>query len=362
MPDIVIHQLAKHFGSETALNGITFTAHEGEFLTLLGPSGCGKTTTLMSIAGFAQPDEGRISCGDRVFFDRDARVNVPAEDRNLGIVFQSYAIWPHKTVAENVAFPLRIRRQSRQSIKTQVQEVLELVEIAPYASRYPHELSGGQQQRVALARALIYRPEVLLLDEPFSNLDAKLRDRARTWLKELQSSLGLTTIFVTHDQDEALSMSDRIAVMDRGEILQADTPETLYRQPRNRFVAEFLGHCNILSGHVVASTTDHAHAISIDRNGTTLILGERHLTVGDDVEVAVRPESIVLSDAAPNGAENSFAAVLRSMSFLGDHYVYELEIGASSDAVRLTATNTRRIDGPAFTVTIPKAACQVLAT
>ena len=193
MPEITVAGVSKAFGQGRALNDVSFSVRDKEFLTLLGPSGCGKTTTLMSIAGFQRPDEGTISCGDQIFFDGARKVNLAAEDRNLGMVFQSYAIWPHLTVFGNVAFPLRIRRMKNDAVRRRVLETLELVELAGYAGRYPHELSGGQQQRVALARALVYSPAVLLLDEPFSNLDAKLRERARAWLKHLQGELGLAS-------------------------------------------------------------------------------------------------------------------------------------------------------------------------
>ncbi|MEJ7569905.1 MAG: ABC transporter ATP-binding protein, partial [Gaiellaceae bacterium] len=209
MPEIHVENLVKEFGDQRALDDVSFEVKEGELFTLLGPSGCGKSTTLMSIAGFQHPEAGRIAVGDDTFVDVSRKLVVPAERRNLGIVFQSYAVWPHMTVFENLAFPLKVRKLKRDAIRTRVREVLELVEMLPYEQRYPHQLSGGQQQRVALARALVYSPSVLLLDEPFSNLDAKLRERARAWVKELQGTLGLTTIFVTHDQDEALSMSDR---------------------------------------------------------------------------------------------------------------------------------------------------------
>jgi iron(III) transport system ATP-binding protein len=182
MPEITVKGLSKTFGQARALSDVSFSVREKEFLTLLGPSGCGKTTTLMSIAGFQRPDDGTISCGDQVFFDQAGKVDLAAEDRNLGMVFQSYAIWPHLTVFGNVAFPLKIRRLKKDAVRRRVMETLDLVELADYAGRYPHELSGGQQQRVALARALVYAPAVLLLDEPFSNLDAKLRERARSWL------------------------------------------------------------------------------------------------------------------------------------------------------------------------------------
>src|SRR3954447_1742494 len=250
MPEIHVESLVKEFGEQRALDGVSFTVEDGELFTLLGPSGCGKSTTLMSIAGFQHPESGRISVGSETFFDASRRLDVPAERRNLGIVFQSYAVWPHMTVFANLAFPLKVRRLSRKAIKQRIAEVLALVEMAPYADRYPHELSGGQQQRVALGRALAYSPSVLLLDEPFSNLDAKLRERARTWVKELQSTLGLTTIFVTHDQDEALSMSDRVVVMRDGVLQQVGTPEDVYRRPVNRFVAEFVGRVNLINGTV----------------------------------------------------------------------------------------------------------------
>src|ERR1700730_12817130 len=252
MPEITVQGLSKTFGQERALGDISFSVHDKEFLTLLGPSGCGKTTTLMSIAGFQRPDAGTISCGARVSFDQAGKVNLPAEDRNLGLVFQSYAIWPHLTVFGNVAFPLKIRRMKKDAVRRRVLDILELVEMAGYAGRYPHELSGGQQQRVALARALVYAPAVLLLDEPFSSLDAKLREPARAWLKHLQAELGLTTLFVTHDQDEALSLSDRIVVMNAGEVLQVGAPADISRRPKTRFVAEFLGHCNILDARARA--------------------------------------------------------------------------------------------------------------
>ena len=198
MPEIHVRNIVKEFGDQRALDDVSFDVAEGELFTLLGPSGCGKSTTLMSIAGFQHPEAGRIAVGDDTFFDAVAKIAVPAEQRNLGIVFQSYAVWPHLTVFGNLAFPLKVRKLRRDAIRARVRQVLELVEMLPYEQRYPHQLSGGQQQRVALARALVYSPSVLLLDEPFSNLDAKLRERARAWVKELQRTLGLTTVSYTH--------------------------------------------------------------------------------------------------------------------------------------------------------------------
>jgi iron(III) transport system ATP-binding protein len=356
MPDITVRSLSKTFGREQALNDISFSVRDKEFLTLLGPSGCGKTTTLMSIAGFQRPDQGMISCGDRTFFDRAGKVYLAAEDRNLGMVFQSYAIWPHLTVFGNVAFPLRIRRMKKGAMRRRVRETLERVEMAGYAERYPHELSGGQQQRVALARALVYAPAVLLLDEPFSNLDAKLRERARTWLKHLQTELGLTTLFVTHDQDEALSLSDRIVVMDSGSVLQVGTPEDIYHRPATRFVAEFLGRCNILAARAVTVTTSGATELVLHANGKPITLSGECLAVGEELQLAVRPEAVELTGHESAAGDNTYRAEVRSISFLGDHYLYELDI----DGLALTVTDARSHAGPVVTVRIPPSACRVL--
>jgi iron(III) transport system ATP-binding protein len=356
MPEITVERLTKTFGQERAVNDISFSVHDKEFLTLLGPSGCGKTTTLMSIAGFQRPDAGTISCGDRTFFDQGRDVYLAAEDRNLGIVFQSYAIWPHLTVFGNVAFPLKVRRMKTDALRRRVMETLQLVEMADYAGRYPHELSGGQQQRVALARALVYAPAVLLLDEPFSNLDAKLRERARTWLKHLQGELGLTTLFVTHDQDEALSLSDRIVVMNSGSVLQVGAPEEIYRRPATRFVAEFLGHCNVLAAEAVAATTSGTTNLVLLANGKPIVVSGEDLAAGDQVQLAVRPETVEVTDCDSGAGENAFRAELRTASFLGDHYLYELD----AEGLALTVTSTRSLAGPVVTVRIPSSACRVL--
>jgi len=329
VPDIRVEHLSKSFSGSKVLDDVSFTVKEKELVTLLGPSGCGKTTTLLSIAGFQTPDEGRVGCGTDVFFDRDARIDLAAERRNLGIVFQSYAIWPHMTVAQNLAFPLRVRKMGKPAIRDRVAEVLALVELSVYADRYPHQLSGGQQQRVALARAIAYSPAVLLLDEPFSNLDAKLRERARDWLKELQHTLGLTTIFVTHDQDEALSMSDRILVMDGGRILRDGTPEEVYRQPRERFVAAFLGQCNFLTGAVSAGPDGDAVLKTAEFSSGIAVRGRHDGPTGT---IAVRPEDIEIGehDTPAAGTE---ASILHA-SYLGDHYQYRVAVGSAQLSVR----------------------------
>jgi iron(III) transport system ATP-binding protein len=350
MPEIHIEALVKQFGEQRALDQVGFTVEDGELFTLLGPSGCGKSTTLMAIAGFTQPDQGRIAIGDETFFDAERRLNVPAERRNLGIVFQSYAVWPHMTVFENLAFPLKVRKLKRREIGTRVREILELVEMSPYVDRYPHQLSGGQQQRVALGRALVYSPTVLLLDEPFSNLDAKLRERARAWVKELQQELGLTTIFVTHDQDEALSMSDRVVVMNFGEIQQIGTPEEVYRHPASRFVAEFVGRVNLIDG-VVAGGSDGRVEVAVGDSYRLTVPGSG---VSGDVTIAVRPEAVTF---AAGESANTWDADVHTVAFLGDHYEYELTAGP----VTLTVQSPRRVEGDRVTIHIPPDACSVVA-
>jgi iron(III) transport system ATP-binding protein len=358
MPEIHVDNLVKTFGDQRALDSVSFAVEEGELFTLLGPSGCGKSTTLLSIAGFQRPEEGRIVVADTTFFDAERRINIAAERRNLGIVFQSYAVWPHMTVFENLAFPLKVRRVARRDIRVRVAEVLELVEMGEYAGRYPHQLSGGQQQRVALARALVYSPEVLLLDEPFSNLDAKLRERARAWVKELQRSLGLTTVFVTHDQDEALSMSDRVVVMNRGIVQQIGTPEDVYRRPANRFVAEFVGRVNLVEG-VVAANDGATVLVSVDGSSRRLsVAAPGAASVSGPVTLAFRPESVLLlpAESATNGA-NTWEGDVHAVAFLGDHYEYDVHVGS----LPLTVQSGQRVAGDRIKVHIPQEALSILA-
>ncbi len=358
MPDIHIDSLVKTFGEQRALDDVGFAVADGELFTLLGPSGCGKSTTLMSIAGFQVPDEGRVAVGEETFFDAERGITVPAERRNLGIVFQSYAVWPHMTVFDNLAFPLKVRKVKRGEIRTRVREVLALVEMAPFEQRYPHQLSGGQQQRVALARALVYSPSVLLLDEPFSNLDAKLRERARAWVKDLQQTLGLTTIFVTHDQDEALSMSDRVLVMDHGKVLQIGTPEEIYRRPVNRFVAEFVGRVNLISGQVERMDGGTV-VLAVDGTPHRLaVAGAPAPEVDSHLTVAVRPEAVSLATADEGSVDgtNTWDADVHAVAFLGDHYEYELETGS----LALTVVSSRRLPGERIRVHIPADACTVV--
>ena len=327
MPDLTLTSIAKSFGDHMVIEDLDLHVRDGELFTLLGPSGCGKSTTLWSIAGLHTPDRGSITFGDRVMFDA-GRVDVPPVQRNCGVVVQSYAVWPHMTVHDNVAYPLKRRKLPRRQRADRVQEVLELVELDQFASRYPHELSGGQQQRVALARALAHPPTLMLLDEPFSNLDAKLRERARDWLRELQQRVQVTTVFVTHDQDEALSMSDRVVVMDRGRIRQIGTPEEVYQQPTDPFVADFVGTANLIPATAERGTAD-VSILRID-GVADAIIAEGRVAASGPVRLAVRPERIRVGTLdEPLGGPNVLTVKVRSVAYLGDHYRYVVEIGSS---------------------------------
>jgi len=334
---IEVEALTKRFGEFTAVDGVSFKVHAGELLTLLGPSGCGKTTLLRLLSGFEQPTNGAICING---IDVTA---LPPNRRDVNQVFQSYALFPHLTVRENVAFGLKMQRQPRAEIDRKVREVLALVALENLTGRYPHELSGGQRQRVALARAIVPSPRILLLDEPLSALDAKLRRSMQLEIKRLQKQLGLTTILVTHDQDEALALSDRIAVMNGGRIEQLDTPEQVYRAPRNAFVAEFIGESNVFPATLVERTPRS--------EGTTLRLSlanELMLEAKEDsswtsmasqsCRVSIRPESIQVNGTA-NHAVNEFSARLLDKIFLGATVRGTLEtISASSnrEGLRLT--------------------------
>jgi iron(III) transport system ATP-binding protein len=332
MPDLTLTGVAKSFGDTTVLHDLDLHVRDGELFTLLGPSGCGKSTTLWSVAGLHSPDRGTIAFGDRVVFD-GRRVDVAPERRNCGVVFQSYAVWPHLRVRDNVGYPLKLRKVGRRERSSRVAEVLELVELGDHADRYPHELSGGQQQRVALARALAHPPDLLLLDEPFSNLDAKLRERARDWLRALQQRVGVTTVFVTHDQDEALSMSDRIMVMDAGRVRQVGTPEEVYDRPADAFVADFVGTANLLAATAEPGPGDTS-TVCLDGLAQGLRAAGRVAAAGP-VRLAVRPERIAIvppGTAAPG--VNAVTVKVRSAAYLGDHYRYVVDVGTGRLVVR----------------------------
>jgi iron(III) transport system ATP-binding protein len=316
-----------------AVNDVSFTVEPGELFTLLGPSGCGKSTTLRSIAGLEQPDSGIVSVGGTVLFaaggGAEKRVNVPANKRGLGMVFQSYAIWPHMTVFENVAFPLRVRarkqRPNKREIYERVERVLETMELLQYADRHATKLSGGQQQRLALARAIVVEPSLLLLDEPLSNLDAKLRESLRFELKRLQRELGITSIYVTHDQIEALSLSSNIAVMRAGEIVQLGKPRDIYENPQNKFVAQFIGTSNFIDGTVKARTGECYVVETLE--GRLTLDAALDVSPGTEVVVSIRPEAVMLTTDRPLDAVNVWEGNVTTRAFLGDAVDHVVAVG-----------------------------------
>jgi iron(III) transport system ATP-binding protein len=311
-----------------AVNDISFEVPEGRFYTLLGPSGCGKTSTLRSIAGLERPTDGEIEIDGQIVFSASSKRNVPINDRPIGMVFQSYAIWPHMTVFENAAFPLRVAKErlTSQRIRDRVMESLTLVGLEPYEKRMATQLSGGQQQRLALARALTREPKVLLLDEPLSNLDAKLRDQMRVELRRIQRRLKLTTLYVTHDQGEALSMSNSIAVMNQGIIAQEGKPDDIYYRPRSLFVAQFVGSTNRIGGKLTDETEGDARRVET-AVGDVWCLTPDELQAGAQVAVVVRPESVVLHEAEPAHARNIFHGNVSRSLFLGDSLDYTIDLG-----------------------------------
>jgi iron(III) transport system ATP-binding protein len=311
---------------------ISFSLEPGTFFTLLGPSGCGKTTTLRCIAGLELPDSGRLRLGPTTFFDSDTDALVPLNKRNIGMVFQSYAIWPHMTVFDNVAFPLQVRREgmSKAGIAKAVETALATVGLSGYSSRSATQLSGGQQQRVALARAIVRQPGLLLLDEPLSNLDARLRDDMRNELKRLQKQIGITTIYVTHDQHEALEMSDLIAVLNGGEVEQMGSPREIYERPRNAFVAGFMGATNLLPAKTAEAAGEGAlHTIKLDSGDVVRVRFPHAVAANSRIVVSVRPDAIQLAApraVSPTEGFNSLPGTVAGSSYLGNIVRYVVEV------------------------------------
>ena len=346
--------VSKRFGAVPAVDGASLENARGEVFTLLGPSGCGKTTTLRLVAGLEHPDGGEITLRDRVVASVARRVFVAPHKRNLGMVFQSYAIWPHMTVAANVAYPLELRGVKRAVIRERVARVLELVGLAGLEARPATLLSGGQMQRLALCRALVYEPDLLLLDEPFSNLDAKLREQMRVELKLLQRRLGITVLFVTHDQIEALSLSNRIAVMQHGRVEQVGAPRELYERPASAFVRDFLGQTVILRGAVkemvgemVTIALDGALAGSTLRGRAAAALG-----LGGTAHVAIRPEDIeVTTGAAPNG--NALSGTIEALLFVGDRYEARVTLGGDQRVLLLLPRTREWREGQGLQLAFP---------
>jgi iron(III) transport system ATP-binding protein len=324
MAGVTIKGLSKSYGADTAaVSDLDLVIRDNSFVTLLGPSGCGKTTTLRLIAGYMRPDAGTIHVGDRLLSSPDGVV--PPEHRGMGMVFQNYAVWPHKTVYENVVFGLKLRRVPHEKARRQVADALALVNLAGLEERLPSQLSGGQQQRVALARSLVVEPGILLLDEPLSNLDAKLRERMRTELKELQRRTGITFVYVTHDQAEALALSDQIAVIHSGRLQQFGGPDEVYTRPKNRVVADFMGHVNFLAGRM-----ETGGLVRLGGGEAITLASASTIAPGSPVELAVRPEDVILAPRADASADSMTARVTQR-TFLGNlnEYLVTLPSGAA---------------------------------
>jgi iron(III) transport system ATP-binding protein len=331
MAELVVKDLALRLGENDILKGVSLSVPAGQVVALLGPSGSGKTTLLRAIAGLETPHRGSIAIGNRTFFDAADGIELPAEERGLGLVFQSYALWPHRTVFDNVAYGLKLRGVPAAEIKTRVEKTLSQIGLGHLAARYPHQLSGGQQQRVAIARALVYEPPVILLDEPLSNLDAKLREEARAWLRTLIVTLGLSAIHVTHDQVEAMAIADRIVLLDAGLIAQEGSPTVLYNDPATLFSAEFMGSNNRLDGKLVENGGGRA---------TVEVFGERltgtsrtNATVGSKVNGIIRIERVV---CAAGAGPNRLKMQLKAPMYLGERW--ELVFARENATVRAYAS------------------------
>ncbi len=309
MPTLDLTHVTKRFKGVTALNDISLRVDEGEMMCLLGPSGCGKTTMLRIIAGFEELDAGDVRLAGADI------TRVPAQKRDIGLVFQSYALFPHMSVNENVGFGLKMRNRPRDEIEKAVREALRLVRLDNVGERLPKQLSGGQQQRVALARAIAIRPQLLLLDEPLSNLDAKLRDEMREEIRRVQKTVGITAVFVTHDQSEALAMADRMAIMDHGLVMQVDTPVNVYERPANAFVASFIGQANLLRGRVVEVRGDMARVETA--SGISAVGMAGNFTVGSSAVAVVKNERIALAETRPLDTPNAIAARIETRTYLG---------------------------------------------
>ncbi|HGD3791475.1 TPA: ABC transporter ATP-binding protein [Klebsiella pneumoniae] len=346
MIELSVENLHLTYGDNPVLKGVSMTLGRGEVVSLLGPSGSGKTTLLRAVAGLEKATSGRIAIGNRTVYDGTPRSEIPAEERNLGLVFQSYALWPHKTVFDNVAYPLKLRKVAAGEIKERVQRVLDQLGLGHLGNRHPHQLSGGQQQRVAIGRALVYNPPVILLDEPLSNLDAKLREEARVFLRELIIKLGLSALMVTHDQNEAMAISDRILLLNNGVIEQQGTPQEMYGSPATLFAAEFMGSNNRLHGKVMALENGRARI-----EGASWSLWGRAgegVSVGEPATAVIRVERLRLDGAAQ---DNSLQLPLLTSMYLGDRWEYLFR--TEGDDFPLRAYGTALRDAEHCHLTLP---------
>jgi iron(III) transport system ATP-binding protein len=349
---VELRGLTKRFGELAVVDNVSLRIDHGQLVCLLGPSGCGKTTTLRLIAGFLEPTEGEIRVGDRLVSSK-ART-LPPEQRSMSMIFQSYALWPHMTVAENIIYGLKLRKMARDTIARKLNEILTTTKLEPLAQRYPGELSGGQQQRVALARALIVEPETLLLDEPLSNLDANLREEMRFEIRRLHDEYRYTTVYVTHDQSEAMTTADLIAVMNAGVIDQLGTPEDIYDRPQSEFVARFIGASNVIKG----SALDGNH---VSFAGATLQVTGAELKAGQSAAVAIRQHDIQLSTVVPQAVQNVVKATVTRQVFLGASRDYMVETADGTTLRIVTKTDDPVSRGSEVWLTLPPARCRALA-
>jgi iron(III) transport system ATP-binding protein len=352
LASVDLRGLTKRFGTLAVVDNVSLKIDHGQLVCLLGPSGCGKTTTLRLIAGFLEPSDGEIHVGERLVSSK-ART-LPPEQRNMSMIFQSYALWPHMTVTENIVYGLRLRKMDRDSIAKKLAAILATTKLEALAQRYPGELSGGQQQRVALARALIVEPETLLLDEPLSNLDANLREEMRFEIRRLHDEYRYTTVYVTHDQSEAMTTADLIAVMNGGRIDQLGTPEDIYARPESEFVARFIGASNVIKG--TAHDADH-----VSFAGATLKVVGAPLAAGEAAVVAIRQHDIGLSTHAPESAENALRAVVTRQVYLGAARDYMVEVADGTSLRVVTPNETNVAKGSEVWLTLPPERCRALS-
>ena len=352
MASVELRGLTKRFGSLAVVDDVSLRIDHGQLVCLLGPSGCGKTTTLRLIAGFLEPSGGEIHVGDRLVSSQ-ART-LPPEQRKMSMIFQSYALWPHMTVTENIVYGLRLRKLDRDTIAKKLAAILATTKLEALAQRYPGELSGGQQQRVALARALIVEPETLLLDEPLSNLDANLREEMRFEIRRLHDEYRYTTVYVTHDQSEAMTTADLIAVMNGGRIDQLGTPEDIYARPESEFVARFIGASNVIKG----TALDASHVAFA---GATLQVVGASLTTGQSAPVAIRQHDIQLSTQAPASPQNAIKATVMRQVYLGLARDYMLEVADGTLLRATTANETNVAKGSEVWLTLPPDRCRALS-